>query len=243
MRQIAILTLTLLLLGAALPAIATETAPLPPEDASFSADERLGALVRRVRWENERIETLEAEFVQKKESALLQEPEEARGAFSYAAPDRVRWEYRTPNPISLLIEDGEMTTWYRDMDQVERISVGRQSQKVLEYLGASGSLDALLEYFEVALRMPVDPAAPYQLDLDPRFARVERRVRSMSLWIDRQRFLPIRLRYEEADGDVTEYRFDDIRLNAELPAERFVLEIPDGVEVREITTGARPGAP
>lgn len=205
--------------------------------------DRLTALVRRVRWENERIHTLEAQFVQEKVSAMLLEPEEARGAFSYEAPDKVRWEYQTPNPISLLIEGGEMTTWYRDMDQAERISVGRQSQKVLEYLGASSSLETLLEYFDIALHVPDDPSSPYFLELDPRFARVARRLRSMSLWIDRQRFVPIRLRYEEADGDVTEYRFEEIRLNAKLPAERFELAIPPGVEVREITSGARPGAP
>ena len=41
----------------------------------------------------------------------------------------------------------------------------------------------------------------------------------MSLWIDRELFLPVRVRYVEANGDTTEYRFDHLRRNGEIPAD------------------------
>jgi outer membrane lipoprotein-sorting protein len=59
----------------------------------------------------------------------------------------------------------------------------------------------------------------------------------MSLWIDPELFLPVRLRYVEADGDVTDYRFSGFRLNGEIPDERFELDLPDSVALRTIDLG------
>lgn len=209
--------------------------PPLPEDPSLAAGERLSALIDRVRWENQQIETLEAIFEQHKESELLLEPEEARGVFSYAAPDRVRWEYQAPNPITLLISGNQLTAWYRDLGKAERMDVGRHSQRVLKYLGASSSLETLIEYFTVSLHLPAARSEPYRLDLEPRFARVAKRLAGMTLWLDRQLFLPVRLQYVEADGDLTEYRFERFRVNGKLPADRFRLALPEGVELNVVS--------
>ncbi len=56
----------------------------------------------------------------------------------------------------------------------------------------------------------------------------------MSLWIDRTLFLPVRVRYVEANGDTTEYRFDRLRLNGDIPPARFELAIPQEVEIRVV---------
>lgn len=221
-----------LLAGLAAGALATE-APDPRSD-QLRPEERLTALVERIRFEHERLETLEASFRQLKESELLIEPVEAHGVFSYSAPDRVRWEYQEPDPISLLILGDEMTTWYKDIDQAEKIYVGKHSQRVLEYLGASSSLARLLEYFDVVMHTPNDPSLPFHLELSPRFARVEKRVREMAIWVHPELFLPVRLRYVEGNGDVTEYDFQDFQVNSALPEDRFDLEIPDEVDLREI---------
>jgi outer membrane lipoprotein-sorting protein len=53
----------------------------------------------------------------------------------------------------------------------------------------------------------------------------------MSLWIDPVRFLPIRLRYQEPGGDVTDYRFEDLTINGPIPDGRFVLDLPDDVQL------------
>lgn len=212
-----------------------------PREEGLGPGQRLETLLERVRLEQQQVETLEAEFVQLKESAMLVEPAEANGVFSYAAPDRVRWEYEEPNPISLLIRGDEMTTWYKDLNQAEKVEVGRQSQKVLEYLGAGSTMEDLLEYFTVTLTLPNDTSHPYKLELAPRFSRVAKRVQSMTLWIDAEQYLPVRLRYVEADGDVTDYSFSNFRVNRGLPANRFELEIPSSVNVRLIDLNHRAG--
>ena len=205
-----------------------------PRQEDLAPSARVEALVDRVRAEQQAIDTLEASFVQIRESSMLVEPIESNGVFSYAAPDRVRWEYVSPDPISMLITGDEMTTWYRDIDQAERVQVGRHSQRVLKYLGAGSSMDDLLEYFSVSLTLPKDQTKPYELALAPKFEKVARRLQAMSVWIDPELFLPVRLRYVEADGDITDMRFEDLRINGELPETRFDLEIPQSVQVRRV---------
>ena len=136
--------------------MAQEEMPNPRQEG-LGSTERVDALLERVRLEQARTESLQADFVQNKQSAMLVEPVEAEGSFAFAAaPDRVRWEYKTPNPISILIINEEMTTWYQDIQQAEKVSVGNQSQRVLKYLGAGSSMEDLLQYFVLTLTLPID---------------------------------------------------------------------------------------
>jgi outer membrane lipoprotein carrier protein len=208
-----------------------------PRSPELGPGDRLKALVERTRLEQEKLVTLEADFIQHRDSSMLIEPETATGMFSFAAPDRVRWEYTSPHPISLLIEEGKMTTWFRDMNQVEEVQVGKQSQRILKYLGASSSLKDLLEYFEVALSLPDDVSRPYRLDLSPRYDRIAKRISEMKIWIDASRFLPTRLRYVEADGDVTDYQFSNLQINQDLPDSRFVLNLPADMDTHTVGLG------
>jgi outer membrane lipoprotein carrier protein len=212
-----------------------------PEAPGLTLALRSEALVDRIRFEQKQLRTLEAEFVQYRVSEFLAAPEESRGAFAYSAPDLVRWDYQTPKPVSLVIREDEMLTWYRDLGKAEKVKVGRASSQVFRYLNASGSLDTLTKYFAVTFAFPpaapagsAGAAEPYRLDLAPRFARIRKRLAAMSLWIDRKLFLPVRVRYVEANGDTTEYRFEHLRKNGEIPATRFELAIPPDVEVRVV---------
>jgi outer membrane lipoprotein-sorting protein len=208
-----------------------------PRDASVAPGDRLDVLVERIRVESARRTSMEADFVQVKSSALLQEPLESSGVFSFQAPDRARWEYQLPEPVSLVIEGEEMVTWYHELERAERVSVGRLSSKVLEYLSASSSIGTLLEYFTVYLHTPADPAAPYLLDLIPRYKRLEKRLKQLEIWIEPETYVPVRLRYTEADGDITDYLFENVRVNEEIPAERFELALPANVEIVERSLG------
>lgn len=221
----------------ALPAVgraAGKDAPPPDPDApGLALTERLDALLERVKYEQKRLETLEADFVQEKASEFLAAPETAKGQVTFARPDKVRWEYLSPKPITVLIKDDAMLTWYRDLARAERVKVGRLSSQVFQYLNASSSLESLLRYFRANVSFPAS-GEPYKIELVPRFARVARRLTSMTLWVDRKLFVPMRVRYAEPNGDVTEYRLVDLKVNGAIPAARFELELPPGVSVREI---------
>jgi outer membrane lipoprotein-sorting protein len=237
LRRVAVGLTTLLV---ATVAMAQEPVP-DPRRPGIEPSERLGALLDRMQLEQAAVETLEADFVQLKESQFLMAPAESAGVFSYAAPERVRWEHRSPTPISLLITDGEMITWYHDLEKVERMLVGRHSQRILEYLGATGSVEQLRKYFSIRLELSEDRSQPYKLELTPRYSRISKRLHQMIVWIDPQLFLVTRLRLVEPDGDLTEYRFSRLRVNGALPPDRFDLDLPTGVVVETVDFEARLG--
>jgi outer membrane lipoprotein carrier protein len=237
MLRYAISNLVVCLVLAGAPA-RPDTAP-DPRRSDLSPSERLEALLDLVRATHSELVTLEADFVQLKESGMLLEPSKSRGVFSYAAPDRVRWEYSTPDPISLVIAGDEMTTWYKDLERAELAEVGGHSDNILRYMGASTSIDKLLEYFTVTLSIPGVSSEPFRLLLEPRFGRVAKRVRELKVWIDGERYLPLRLRYVEGDGDVTEYHFENLRVNEDLPEDRFVLDLPQEIDRQLVQLEAR----
>lgn len=226
-------------LGVPLAASPAGTVPPGPRDEGVEPGERLDVLVERIRFENARRHSLEASFVQLKDSALLLEPLRAEGEFSYEAPDKARWEYHLPDPISLVIDGDEMLSWYRDLGLAERYQIGRHSEKVLDYLGASSSIGALLEYFTVYMHMPENASEPYKLRLVPRYQRIAKRIKELEVWIEAERYLPLRMRYTEADGDITEYRFSEFSINREIPDSRFELDLPADVEIEDRQLGQR----
>lgn len=206
---------------------------------------RLEALIERIKLEQAKVKTLEARFVQHQESSMLAEPETSTGSFSYAAPDRVRWEYATPNPISVVILGETMTTWYRDLNRAETVKVGRYSAQVFKYLGASGSMKSLLEYFSATLHASTKKGTPFRLELTPRYARIAKRLKSMTLWIDDEKYFPVHLEYVDAEGDKTQYDLKDLKVNGPIPDERFVLKLPPGVQTKvlDLDRGAKGAAP
>lgn len=218
-----------------LPALAAKVPD--PSAPGLTGNQRLQALLDRVRIEQQKLKTLEARFVQHQESAMLAAPEESTGVFSYASPDRVRWEYQQPSPITVVIQGEQMTTWYRDLHRADLVKVGRYSNQVLKYLGASGNMQTLIDYFTVKLSMPAKKGDAYRMELIPRYPRIAKRLKSMTIWVDPEHFFPTRMSYVEADGDKTSYEFRDLKKNAPIPPDRFVLKLPKDVQTRTIDLG------
>ena len=230
----AILT-ALLLTAAAAPA----AAQIPdPSNASLSSVDRLRALVERMKIEQKGFQTLVAKFEQETSTEMLVEAERSTGTFFYEAPDKVRWQYDEPTPKVIVINGQELLTWYQDLQRAEKVQVGRYSDAVFKYLGASGSLDTLMDYFSLRVDFPKGNE-PYRIDLVPRYKRVEKRLREMSISIDGRLFVPVELSYVEPNGDSSHYVFKDFRVNDPLPAAHFDLQVPAGVEVRVIAASGQ----
>ena len=196
-----------------------------PDAPGLGSEGRRAALVARSAWEHERLETLEATFVQVQESDMLLEPETSEGTFSYRAPDWLRWDYASPSPRTVIVRDQSMTTWHHEQDQVERVELGRRFDKLMRLLGPGSSLAELEEYFSLAATFPETDVEPYRVRLEPRSRRLARRLAGIDMEIDRRHFLPVFLRIEDAAGGVTELRFGEVEINGLLPEDRFELDL------------------
>jgi outer membrane lipoprotein carrier protein len=238
MRRTSLISLSVAWLLLALGGVWARAANLPdPSDPKLSSVERLGALVERMKIEQKGFETLVANFQQETSAEMLAKAEKSKGTFYYAAPDKVRWQYDAPTPKIIVINGPELVTWYKDLHRAEKVQVGRYSDAVFKYLGASGSLETLMDYFSLRVDFPKS-SEPYRIDLVPRYKRVEKRLKEMSVAIDSKLFVPVELSYTEPNGDSTHYVFSDFKVNQPIPPKQFVLDLPDDVEVREV---AAPG--
>lgn len=213
-------------------AIAAAVLLVAPAQAA-SSKATLEAVIRKVQEQQKNTRTLQADFRQEKELALMAKPEVSTGTFIYSSPGSVLWTYAAPKRVQMVIAGGVMTTYYPDLRKAERIDVKRFEDRIFKYMGATGAIDELARYFDFtfsdAKSKPV-----YVLDLTPKNKTVSKRVRRIKIWIDKQTFLTSKIEYVEGDGDITRYEFTRLRINEPVPPSRFALALPSNVKVEKM---------
>lgn len=193
----------------------------------------LETVIKKVQAQQKKTTSLQADFRQEKELALLAHPEVSTGSFTYSKPNNVLWSYNAPKRVQMVIASGRMTTYYPDLRKAESIDVKRFEDRIFKYMGASGAIDELARYFDFTFSdKPSQPT--FVLDLKPKTTAVAKRVQRIKLWIDKKNYLTSKIEYVEGDGDITRYEFTNIRINEPIPPSRFALTLPQGVKVEQI---------
>lgn len=193
----------------------------------------LETVIKRVQEQQKKTATLQAEFRQEKELALLAKPEVSTGSFTYSRPNNVLWTYNAPKRVQMVIAGGTLTTYYAELGKAERVDVKRFEDRIFKYMGASGAIDELARYFDFTFTNSKSKSV-YQLDLTPKNRAVAKRVRSIKLWIDKTTYLTTKVEYVEGDGDITRYEFTKIRINEPVPQSRFALQLPSTVRIEQM---------
>ncbi|MEO8217315.1 MAG: outer membrane lipoprotein carrier protein LolA [Acidobacteriota bacterium] len=205
--------------------------------ASFAASGPKGVtldtVIRKVAEKQKSTRTLQADFRQEKTLGMLARPEVSSGTFLYSSPNSVLWTYDQPKPVVMVIANGWLTTYYPELKKAEKVEVKRYEDRIFKYLGASGAIDELGKYFN--FRFVDAKSDPFlRLDLDPKTQAIARRVKHLTIWIDRQSYLTTKFEYVEGDGDVTRYEFSNLRINSPVPAAKFTLQLPPSVKIEQM---------
>jgi len=193
----------------------------------------LETVIKKIQEQQKKTSTLQADFRQEKELALLSKPEVSTGTFIFSRPSNVLWTYTAPKRVQMVIADGVMTTYYADLAKAERIDVKRFEDRIFKYMGASGAIDELARYFDFTFKDSKSKPV-YVLDLTPKNRAVSKRVQRIKLEIDKTTFLTTKIEYVEGDGDITRYEFTNIRINEPVPSSRFALTLPSNVKVEQM---------
>src|SRR3954451_10144820 len=195
---------------------------LPLFAAKTASPDSLDEVIKKVQLQQKSTNTLQADFRQEKELALLAKPEVSTGTFVYSKPNNVLWTYDAPKKVQMLITSGTLTTYYPELNKAERLDVKRFEDRIFKYMGATGAIDELAKYFDFTFtNKPSDPQ--YVLDLKPKTGAVAKRVQRIKIWIDKKSYLTEKIEYVEGDGDITRYAFTNIKVNQTIAQSRFVL--------------------
>jgi outer membrane lipoprotein-sorting protein len=206
---------------------------LPLFAAKVADPGSLDEVIKKVQEQQRKTTTLQADFRQEKELALLSKPEVSTGTFVYSKPNNVLWSYAAPKRVQMLIANGTLTTYYPDLNKVEKLDVKRFEDRIFKYMGATGAIDELARYFDFTFTNKPSETV-YVLDLKPKTGAVAKRVQRIKLWIDKKTYLTTKIEYVEGDGDITRYAFTNIRVNQPVAQSRFVLNLPANVKVEQM---------
>jgi len=182
------------------------------------------------------IRSLSAEFVERTESPLLKDPIVAEGRFYLTKPNSVAWEYTSPEPMRFVLANEEYTGVFPERKRAERRDLHRWSERIFRFFGVGQGSDELRKFYEISLAEPgsgIEIRGTTLLLLEPKKRRVRKSVEGVRLWVDSSRMLPVRMDFEGKDGNVRSIRFRNMRLNPDLSASLYRVEIPEGYAVSE----------
>jgi outer membrane lipoprotein-sorting protein len=193
----------------------------------------LAQVIKKVQEQQHRTNTLQADFRQEKELALMAKPEVSTGTFTYSRPSNVLWTYQTPKRVQMVIAGGMLTTYYPELGKAEKIDVKRFEDRIFKYMGATGAIEELARYFDFTFTDSKSKPV-YVLDLTPKNRAVSKRVQRIKLWIDKTTYLTSKIEYVEGDGDITRYEFTNLKINEPVPQSRFALNFPTSTKVEQM---------
>jgi chaperone LolA len=193
--------------------------------ASATPDPQAAELARKVEAREKGLVDLQATFEQRYRSGALGREIVERGRLSLKPPGRMRFDYVSPEKKTF-VSDGATSYFYVPEDHQVIVQSLKGERGVL--LALLAGREGILDRFEPALE--AGEGAPRRLRLTPRKADPD--VDSVVVEVD-PTSLVRRIEILDAQGDKTEFRFDEIRENSGVPDATFRFTPPKGVEVIE----------
>ncbi len=174
-----------------------------------------------------------ARFRQTTVLVSLGEKRESLGRVFIRKPGMMRWEYEAPDP-QLLVSDGVNFWVYTPRQKqviVSRFGETFRSKTPLSFLAGHGNLQ---KEFKISFREGSPDSAGaasavHRLSLVPRAPHPS--LRELRLEVRKEDYLIVRSALIDPFGNVTDIRFEEIRVDEALPQELFTFKIPPGIEI------------
>ena len=198
-------------------ALSAQTAAVTPEQAMANLEKALKAVT-----------TLRADFEQLHYSMSVSEPLREKGQLFLEKPDRLRWQYKTPQEKVFLYQKGVVEMYLPEEKQLTRSPVAEEALRS-DIFGILLGLMSFREAYAIeANPFPTDAARVRQVKLTP---HEEGDYSHILLEIDETTWLLRRAIFLEWAGNKREFTFSRVRTGVRLPAGAFTLKVPPGTEV------------
>lgn len=202
-------------------------APPAPEAAEFEKQlESVDAAIAK-------IADLRADFEQTRRTPLLKKPLTSSGVIRCKG-ELVRWDTTKPRESSLLISKSRIRVYYPGDKLVEEYPV---DESLRDVAGAPlPRLTVLKARFEIAALSPKDLGETGDKNLlavllTPRSKELRRHVATVKVLIDLTINAATKVVMTDADGEVTEVSFRNVKINTGLTTEEVDPPLPEGVRV------------
>lgn len=159
-----------------------------------------------------KMQTMQCGFVQEKTSSMLAEPSVSEGVMWYVAPDKMRWEYISPNPFALVVNGKRIVKVTNGKAEVLEGKSNRMFQGIVNIIMGSASGKKLFDTsaFDITL---FDDGVFWKAEMTPKRRDMKRMFSKLVFRFDKATNGISCVEFIEASGDVTEIRFEDIKMN------------------------------
>ena len=193
-------------------------------------------LIREISEKQRGIETLTANFSQRRETSLLQESPLFAGVVKFKRPGRIYFVYSKPELIEISLDGKFLTTYDPGRSRAERYALSRSSlvgsymesvthifQKTLDQLAADYSVHPL----------PPDRADCHRFRLHPRKEAMQEWVKEVELRIDKASGAILTFEMIEPNQDRLILEFRNLQINPPLTDQDLEIKIPPSADWKE----------
>jgi len=186
----------------------------PPDARQVQADlEAIGRMQAA-------IQTMTAQFVQRRTVTLFDEELVSRGRFRFKRPGRVRWDVESPTSVAMVITSEGIVTREPGAATARAEAIPVPTAEIIGLI--SGSVQTLTQHFDV--RRPPGHTHDDIFELRPRSPRLGDILRSVTLELAPVDKHLRRVVFNEATGDRTEIVFHQVEINGTIPDATFALD-------------------
>jgi len=208
--------------------------PLDLLSPAFGQD--LSELIRTIDKQQQKIQTVIADFSQVKETSFTREPLISSGLVKFKRPDRIHWIYWKPEPLEIALDGKSLWLYNPGRSQAEKYSLarGKRIARYLEPLTAvfQKTLAQLAEGYTIGFE-GIEADHLYHFRLQPREERIQQVLSRADLWIDKTSGAILRCKMVEFHRDQWSLEFKNLQINPPLTDDDLQIRIPPSVRVLE----------
>ncbi len=208
--------------------------PVRAQGASLTLEQVLAKMEQK----GAGLTTLTASISQKKWTDILEEFDAGeKGRLSFLKKGGkvfLRRDITQPQQTNLVINDGKVTFYQPRIKQAQRYNLGQNKDKAeFLLLGFGSNRDAMKEAYNIRLagQEKIGTRNTYLLELSPKSQKVSAFFSQIVLWVDSERWIPIRQKLVEPNRDYQLIDFDEVEINPPVKETTFELKLPKGVSV------------
>jgi len=167
--------------------------------------------------------SLQCNFIQKKEMSMLAEASVSKGMMYFKAPDAIRWEYTSPQAFAFVMNQGQSVVKNNKgttaMDAQSSKMIKSMTEMILGMINGKG----LMENKNFSAEYYVNQMQT-QIKLIPKSSRIKMMFSSINVFVDSETYLANVIVMNETGGDVTTITLSNIKRNSDISDEKFKLK-------------------
>ena len=188
----------------------------------------VAALVRKVQQRYDATKDFTAAVTQEMTIASLGKTTTASGTVAFKKPGKMRWEFDHDTP-QVIVADGTTLWLYQPKEHQVIKTPFREAFRSTTPISFLTGVGRLSQDFEASIAGSSDDGRLVYLNLVPRSDTAA--IGTLRLTVARDNGEIRGAEITDPLGNVSRLRFADIRRNQNLPDDRFVFQIPSGVDV------------